>query len=151
MKWERAGHEVAYAVRDPEKYEGGTVLAVAEALKDAQVALFAVPSSAVEPLARHHARLLDGLILIGATNDLAGVQISRVDELQKHAPRARVYRAFNSLGWEVFANPKFDGMRAALFCSGPRGRWRGAVCRAPDRGCRPETGTNRRVGTSRPD
>lgn len=119
VKWERAGHEVAYGVRDPEKHEGGSVLAVAAALKDAQVALFAVPSSAVEPLARHHARLLDGLILIDATNDLAGVQMSRVDEPQKHAPRARVYRAFNSLGWEVFANPKFDGMRADLFYCGP--------------------------------
>lgn len=119
VKWELAGHEVAYGVRDPEKHRGGNVFTVAEALKDAQVVLFAVPSSGVEPIARHHARLLEGRILIDATNDLTGVQMSRVDELQTHAPRALVYRAFNSLGWEVFANPKFDGTRADLFYCGP--------------------------------
>jgi hypothetical protein len=35
------------------------------------------------------------------------------------APRAHYVRAFNSLGWENFADPLFDGVPADLFFSAP--------------------------------
>jgi 8-hydroxy-5-deazaflavin:NADPH oxidoreductase len=35
------------------------------------------------------------------------------------APAAAVYRAFNSLGWENFAEPMMDGMQADLLFAGP--------------------------------
>ena len=47
--------------------------------------------------------------------------------LQQHAPHARVYRAFNTLGWENFANPLFDGTPADLFFCGTDGEARATV------------------------
>jgi predicted dinucleotide-binding enzyme len=37
------------------------------------------------------------------------------------APEVRVYRAFNSLGWEVFAEPQYGDQQADLFYCGPPG------------------------------
>jgi len=44
-----------------------------------------------------------------------------------HTPTAQVYRAFNSLGWENFENPVFDGVQADLFYCGPAGAGQAAV------------------------
>ncbi len=38
-----------------------------------------------------------------------------------HTPSAQVVRAFNSLGWENFANPQFGSVQADLFYCGPSG------------------------------
>jgi predicted dinucleotide-binding enzyme len=46
---------------------------------------------------------------------------------QQHTPRARVFRAFNTLGWENFANPEFEGGPADLFYCGSDGDARMAV------------------------
>ena len=40
---------------------------------------------------------------------------------QTYTPQAQLYRAFNSLGWENFADPVFDGIQADLFYCGPDG------------------------------
>jgi 8-hydroxy-5-deazaflavin:NADPH oxidoreductase len=46
---------------------------------------------------------------------------------QLHTPQAHLFRAFNSLGWENFADPLFDGIPADLFYCGPEGDARAAV------------------------
>jgi hypothetical protein len=38
------------------------------------------------------------------------------------APDAAVFRAFNTMGWENFAEPSFDGIAADLFYCGPAAR-----------------------------
>ena len=38
-----------------------------------------------------------------------------------HTPNARIFRAFNTLGWENFADPMFDGIQADLFYCGSDG------------------------------
>jgi 8-hydroxy-5-deazaflavin:NADPH oxidoreductase len=47
--------------------------------------------------------------------------------LQQHAPHASIYRAFNSLGWENFANPLFNGVPADLFFCGTDSEARATV------------------------
>jgi 8-hydroxy-5-deazaflavin:NADPH oxidoreductase len=42
-------------------------------------------------------------------------------------PKAHLYRAFNSLGWDVYANPTLGGTQVDLFFAGPDGNNRVAV------------------------
>ena len=45
--------------------------------------------------------------------------MSSVATLVQHAPNAKIFRAFNSVGWENFAQPIFDGQAADLLYCGP--------------------------------
>jgi predicted dinucleotide-binding enzyme len=47
--------------------------------------------------------------------------VNSVAAIQAAAPGAHVFRAFNGYGWENFADPVFDGVRADLFSVGPEG------------------------------
>jgi len=129
-KWARAGHEIKFGVRDPEEKRRRAdpelasfkvlYLTVAEAIRDADVVLFAVPTSEVAGIIATHGSQLDYKILIDATNDFRSDQMSKVKELVAAAPSAKVFRAFNSLGWENFEQPDFDGVPADLFYCGPK-------------------------------
>lgn len=117
-KWQKAGHDVVYGLRDPRKHEGA--LAIAEALKSADTVLLAIPGRAVVDFAREHAKDLDGKVVIDATNnfgDPAGM--NSWPEVTKALPNARLYRAFNTYGWDVFADPKLAGETPDLFYAGP--------------------------------
>jgi predicted dinucleotide-binding enzyme len=48
-----------------------------------------------------------------------GGPMNSVAAISAAAPTAHVYRAFNSLGWENFADPLFNGVQADLFYAGP--------------------------------
>lgn len=119
-KWQAAGQEVVYGVRSPDRSREAVEASISRAVAQAGVILFAVPSQAVPDLAVRHAKDLNGKILIDATNDLRGTKMSRVVELAASAPDAKIYRAFNSLGWEVFKDPTFGDQRADMFyCGSP--------------------------------
>jgi predicted dinucleotide-binding enzyme len=63
---------------------------------------------------------LVGKIVIDATNDLGGGgKLHALDELPEGALPVR---AFNTLGWENFADPVFDGVTADLFYAAEPGR-----------------------------
>jgi predicted dinucleotide-binding enzyme len=47
--------------------------------------------------------------------------------LKQQVPQARIYRAFNTYGYENFANPEFDGVQADLFFCGTEGDSRAIV------------------------
>jgi predicted dinucleotide-binding enzyme len=64
---------------------------------------------------------LGGKVVIDATNNMGGGSVSSVDAIAAAAPDADVYRAFNTLGWENFADPTFGGVHADLFYAGPDG------------------------------
>jgi predicted dinucleotide-binding enzyme len=147
-KWVAAGHPVAFGVMEPgspraqalraDVGQTATIGGVAEALEGAEVAVLAVPSGAVDELIRAHASQLDGLTIVDAANRMGGGAMNSVAALSTAAPAARVYRAFNSLGWENFADPVFDGVQADLFYAGPDGDARTAVERLiNDVGLRP--------------
>jgi len=114
--WERAGHEVAYASRSPEPPR---TVAIPDAIAGAEVVLLAVPGAAVPTLLAEHGATLDGRVVIDATNDMGAERLSHPEAYAEHAPGARFARAFNSLGYELFADPSIGGDVADLFWCGP--------------------------------
>ena len=58
-------------------------------------------------------------IIIDATNNVRAADMSNVDLLTASSPRAKEFRAFNSLGWENFAQPQDGAIQADLFYCGP--------------------------------
>ncbi len=136
--WSAAGHRVAFGVRNPHEQRAlslqrelgkhGTIGHVAEALAgNPQVVVLALPGSAVDETLANHAGQLDGRIIIDAANRPGGGPANSLTSLREHAPRAQVYRAFNSLGWENFAQPRFGDISADLLYCGPDGESRALV------------------------
>ncbi|GCE22325.1 hypothetical protein [Dictyobacter kobayashii] len=83
--------------------------------------LIALPGGAVEPVAQEYAAQLDGRIIIDAANRVGEDSMHNLGHFQKYTPQAQLYRAFNSLGWENFAEPDFDGIQSDLFYCGVDG------------------------------
>ncbi len=130
-KWTAAGHQVAYGVRDPQAAESQAlshsgehvqVGQVSEALaSDPQVVLMAVPGGAKEATIAAYAEQLNGRVVIDAANRIGNDRTDNWAFFQAHTPQAKVYRAFNTYGFENFANPIFEGIQADLFYAGPGG------------------------------
>jgi len=116
-KLEAAGHEVVYGLRDPSKKKGAKP--IADALRSADTVLLAIPGAAVVQFAHQHAKELDGKLVIDATNNLGGASTHSWPEISALAPNARLYRAFNTYGFDVFAEPLIGGERPDLFYAGP--------------------------------
>lgn len=122
--WARAGHEVTFGSRHPTAGDvaGDTAAAVAgipDALAGADVVLLALPARSVGDLLAGHATALDGKLVIDATNQIGAPDVNAAKQIAAAAPGARYVRAFNTLGWENFADPLFDGVPADLFYSAP--------------------------------
>lgn len=135
-KWAEAGHEVVFGVRDPgspkaraalEATRGARAATAADAIAFGEAVLIATPAAAVEETVRAGGAALNGKIVIDATNRFGAPVINAVGEIAAHAPEAKVYRAFNSLGWEVFAVPVIDGVQVDHFYCGPDDEGRAAV------------------------
>jgi len=142
-KWAKAGHSVAFGVRDPaseraqklreELGESVFIGSPAESLAQGNIVLLAIPGHTVEELVRTHAQLLDHKLIIDATNQLtkgktaaegkwsAQGPLNSLAALQTYASHAQIYRAFNSYAWEAFADPIYQGIQADLFYCGPEG------------------------------
>jgi predicted dinucleotide-binding enzyme len=112
--WARAGHEVAYASRNPDPPE---TVAIDDALSAADVVLLAIPGAAVDDFADRHAERLSERLVIDATNRIGAERMNSAEELAHRVPDARLVRAFNSVGWEVMADPG----ESSLFWCGPDG------------------------------
>ena len=116
-KWEGAGHEVLYGLRDPSKQKGAH--SIVDALRAGEVVLLAIPGDAVVDFVHEHAKDLDGKVVIDATNNFRGAAMHSWAECQPMMPKARLYRAFNSYGWDVYADPEIGGQQPDLFYAGP--------------------------------
>lgn len=128
-----AGRETVVGTRDPggatataarERLAEVRVTGIPEALGDAEVVILAVPGTAVDDLLAAHGAALDGRIVIDAANRIGATLGDRavmnsLETIAAVAPAAAVYRAFNSLGWENFADPVLDGVQADLLFAGP--------------------------------
>lgn len=130
-KWVNAGHDVLFGVRDTnspktaaalDKAQGARVMDIGSAIREGEVILFAVPWKAVREITQANAERLNGKLLIDATNNFAGPVINNLSALKEAAPQAKIYRAFNSLGWDVFANPVINNQVADMFYCGPDGQ-----------------------------
>ena len=132
--WLKKGHEVLFSYsRDLQKLRayvaglGGKASpgTPAEAVKFAEVILFAPPWPSVEEALRA-AGPLKGKILIDCTNpvkpDLSGLAIghttSAAEEVARRAAGARVVKGFNTTGAENMKSPQFGSNRAAMFICG---------------------------------
>jgi len=128
-KWAAAGHQVTFGVRDPSSTQaaelarevGASVATIQDAVRDADVVVFAVPGAAMADAVAAVGGELDGKIVIDATNNLSGAVAHSLDAIAAAAPQARRYRAFNTLGWENFADPVIGGVQCDLFYAGPGG------------------------------
>jgi len=108
-KWAAAGHDVVYGVREP---AGGDSAAVPDAAGGAEVVVLAVPGGAAKEVIASLGEVLRGKVVVDATNDIAGG--GKLHALEELADGAFPVRAFNTLGWETFAEPVVGGVQADL-------------------------------------
>ncbi len=137
QKWAHKGHQVIFGVRDPEADKvsallsecGGDASAArpVDAVAGADVVLVAIPGPAVADLASKLGGRLDRRIIIDATNNVGHPEMNNLGTLNEYAPNATFYRAFNSLGWENFAEPMIGGTQVDLFFCGDDGADRPTV------------------------
>src|SRR5215469_15155442 len=106
-KWHAAGHDVVYGARDGsgEGPGGAPVRSVSDALKDADAVPLAVPGRAVPHVVNEQGAALAGKVVIDAVNRMGAPEFDSRALIADAAPSARYVRAFNSLGWENFADP----------------------------------------------
>ena len=106
-KWRAAGHDVVYGARDGsgEGPGGAPVRGIGDALKDADVVVLAVPGQVVADVVTGHGAALAGKTVIDAVNRIGAPEFDSRAIIADAAPQARYVRAFNSLGWENFADP----------------------------------------------
>jgi 8-hydroxy-5-deazaflavin:NADPH oxidoreductase len=133
-RWAELGHSVCFGVRDVAnadakalvgRIKGDARLAsVSDAAQDAEVVVLATPYQA-NSAAIAAAGDLSGKILIDVTNPIGagftlavGFNTSGAEEVAELAPRARVYKAMNQVGFEVMANPAFAAGKPVMFVAG---------------------------------
>jgi 8-hydroxy-5-deazaflavin:NADPH oxidoreductase len=106
-KWRAAGHDVVYGARDGsgEGPGGAPVRGIGDALKDVDVVVLAVPGQVVAEVVAGHGAALAGKTVIDAVNRIGAPEFDSRAIIADAAPQARYVRAFNSLGWENFADP----------------------------------------------
>jgi predicted dinucleotide-binding enzyme len=115
-KWTAAGHHVTYGVRHPG--EPGTA-AIADAVAGADVVVLAVPGAAAKDVIAALGSDLAGKVVVDATNDVQGS--GKLHALEELADGAHPVRAFNTLGWENFADPTIGGVTADLLYGAEEG------------------------------
>ena len=130
-RWAQAGHTVQFGVREANSphvqafvSELGAQAAVgtmASAIAFGDVVVFAIPGGAMEATIRTHAAALHGKIVIDAANRMGAPTMNSAAVFAAQAPSARVFRAFNSMGWENLVNPRFGDQQADLFYCGAGG------------------------------
>lgn len=130
-----AGHEVVYGVRSPERDDETSP---ERAVSDAGAVVLALPWPAVPDLLEEVGRL-EGSLVLDCTNPLrptpSGLALegeeSAAARIQRSVPAAAVFKVFNTVGFEIMANPVLEGRRAAMpFCGDDdarRDRVRGLV------------------------
>jgi predicted dinucleotide-binding enzyme len=120
----RAGHKVTVSAKDPAHADAKAKAAgarsassSAEAIRDADLVVLAVPAGAVDAVLRELGDGLAGKILIDVTNHLNMAAMaesidgtSASEQIQKKVPKAKVVKAFNYAFAARHANPSVDGV-----------------------------------------
>ncbi len=121
----RAGHQVTLSASSPEHAEAAAkatgaraARSNADAVKDAELVVVAVPYDKLGEVFRGLGTAVDGKVVIDATNHV-NVQnpgevlggISNAEEIQKRHPEVKVVKAFNYAFASRIAEPTVDGVR----------------------------------------
>ncbi|MDI1336687.1 MAG: NADPH-dependent F420 reductase [Lacunisphaera sp.] len=146
----KAGHYIIFGVRDPGKGKtqpplaeigaAASAVTVPDAARSADIIVLATPWPAV-PDAIHAMGDLRGKVLIDCTNPLSisgdgslslslGSTTSGAEEVERLATGAHVVKAFNTYGWENFADsayPNAAGLKPVMFYCGDHDDAKGKV------------------------
>jgi 8-hydroxy-5-deazaflavin:NADPH oxidoreductase len=132
----RHGHDVLIGTRKSE-VEGLPVAGPDQAVADAEIVVLAVAGRASVELTGSLAHLLEGKILVDATNPLdfstgaprlfVGFEDSLGEQVQKAAPGARVVKAYNTVGNTLFVDPELPGGPPTMFIAGNDDAAKGTV------------------------
>jgi hypothetical protein len=136
-----AGYEVRFGTRDPDREEvaelvegtdasAGTVPEVADW---ADALVLAVPAGAVESVLSEAAGF-DGVVIDPTNRYPDAGEESGFALVSRLAPDASVAKAFNTVGWEVMADPDLDGVAATMPVAGDDGAKTLALSLADDIG-----------------
>jgi 8-hydroxy-5-deazaflavin:NADPH oxidoreductase len=133
--WAKKGHQVYFGVRNPNddkvrellKSIGSNAKAgpVAEAVSSSEVVVLATPWTATQA-AVESAGNLAGKIVIDCTNplksDLSGLEVgyttSAAEKVAGWAKGAKVFKGFNTTGFNIMADPVINGVRTVMFVCG---------------------------------
>ena len=139
--WAKAGHTIIFGVRNPghgktqpplaEIGSAASAVLVPDAVRGADIIVLATPWPAV-PDALAAMGDLRGKALVDCTNPLAlggdgslsrsiGSTTSGAEEIEHLAPGVQVVKAFNTYGWENFADssyPNAAGLKPVMFYCG---------------------------------
>ena len=123
----RHGHDVVIGTRQ-EAVEDLPVGRPAEAVSDADLVVLAVQGTAAVGLVTSLATELGGRVLVDATNPLqmgnggptlfVGTTDSLGEQVQRAASRARVVKAYNTVGNALMVDPDVPGGRPTMFVAG---------------------------------
>lgn len=133
-RWAQNGHDVLFGTRkDPSALKDvlakagpkATAAPVAEAVRDAEVVVLATPWNATQAAVTAEADFT-GKIVIDATNpllpDLSGLALpgteSGAEMVAQWIPRARVVKAFNTVGSNVMQDTSFPEGKVVMFYCG---------------------------------
>jgi 8-hydroxy-5-deazaflavin:NADPH oxidoreductase len=106
-KWQAAGYDVVYGSRkgEGEGPGGASLMPIGEAITGADLVVLAIPGGAVAETIMPHGPALGGRIVVDATNNMGGPVPDARAAITSAVPDVRYVRAFNTLGWENFADP----------------------------------------------
>jgi predicted dinucleotide-binding enzyme len=121
-RWHEAGHDVAYGSRtgSGEGPDGAEVMTAGDAIGGATVVVLAVPGTAVAEVVAANSAALAGKVVVDAVNRMGEPEVNSRAAIAAAAPDARYVRAFNTLGWENFADPPPGA--ALFFAADPSAR-----------------------------
>jgi predicted dinucleotide-binding enzyme len=130
------GHSIYLGARDPNSEDAiclnreigvaASVQSIPETIEKSDVIVLATPWKISADLVREYETALRGKILIDCTNplkaDLSGLEVghtqSGAELLQTVAKETKVFKAFNTTGFNIMADPVLEGKKAVMFYCG---------------------------------
>jgi predicted dinucleotide-binding enzyme len=124
-RWTEVGHEVVFGVSDPSDPKHGDLVVKTsrEAIEGVEVVVLAVPYGALIGLTKE----LDfaDRVILDCTNpisaDFSGLNCegpSGAEEVAEWTGSSKVVKIFNTVGFNIMANPVIDGQHAAMLYAG---------------------------------